>query len=52
MVGDGMSDYKAAQAAGVGFLARELGREFDGLDLVKFPDMTGVLAWLDSPAAG
>lgn len=52
MVGDGMSDYKAARETGAGFLARELGREFDGLDLPKLPDMTGALDWLEQPSPG
>lgn len=50
MVGDGMSDYKAARETGTLFLAREMAREFDGLDLPKVADMEGMIEWLGLPA--
>jgi len=46
MVGDGMSDYKAAQETGVRFLAREAGLVFAGMDVDKVRDLVQMAQWL------
>jgi phosphoglycolate phosphatase-like HAD superfamily hydrolase len=47
MVGDGMSDYEAAQAAGTRFLARETETSFGELAVDKVRDMNGMAEWLE-----
>ncbi|MGE0396538.1 MAG: HAD family hydrolase [Kofleriaceae bacterium] len=50
-IGDGMSDYKAARATGVEFLARDtpgLATEWARLEVVRRPDLTDLLAVVSS----
>jgi histidinol phosphatase-like enzyme len=47
MVGDGMSDYQAAQEVGVRFLAREKDSVFAGMAMDKVRDLTEMAAWLE-----
>jgi phosphoglycolate phosphatase-like HAD superfamily hydrolase len=48
MVGDGLSDFKAAQETGVRFLAREAGAVFAEMAVDKVDDLTGMQSWLES----
>jgi phosphoglycolate phosphatase-like HAD superfamily hydrolase len=52
MVGDGMSDYEAAQAAGTRFLARETETSFGELAMDKVRDMHGMSEWLEETDDG
>jgi phosphoglycolate phosphatase-like HAD superfamily hydrolase len=52
MVGDGMSDYDAARAAGTRFLARETETAFDGLPVEKVRDMAETGVWLEGSDEG
>lgn len=47
MVGDAMSDYKAAREAGVRFLARENGSVFAGMDVAQVADLAQMREWLE-----
>ena len=47
MVGDGMSDYDAACAAGTRFLARETETDFSRLTVDKVRDMAQMAVWLE-----
>jgi phosphoglycolate phosphatase-like HAD superfamily hydrolase len=46
MVGDGLSDYQAAQETGVRFLARESGSVFAELDVERVRDLVQMAQWL------
>jgi phosphoglycolate phosphatase-like HAD superfamily hydrolase len=48
MVGDGMSDYKAACEAGVGFLARAIDTAFNGVDVEKVRNLEEMGIWLEA----
>jgi phosphoglycolate phosphatase-like HAD superfamily hydrolase len=50
MVGDGLTDYKAAQDTGVRFLAREPGRVFTGMVVDCVKDLTEMQTWLGENA--
>lgn len=53
-IGDGVSDYRAAEETGVSFLAREAGHvgiDWARLGATAFPDLAGILAHLqDAPS--
>lgn len=54
MVGDGLSDYRAAVATGVSFVWRETADQrsrFDGLDVVAVPDLSDLADRLGVPRA-
>jgi phosphoglycolate phosphatase-like HAD superfamily hydrolase len=54
MVGDGLSDYKAARQAGVAFVLRQTAEQeeqFRGVEVERVRDMTDLAAWLDSRLA-
>jgi phosphoglycolate phosphatase-like HAD superfamily hydrolase len=52
MVGDGMSDYKAACEVGTRFLARETESNFDGLVVEKVRDLVELGEWLEGTDDG
>jgi phosphoglycolate phosphatase-like HAD superfamily hydrolase len=51
MVGDGMTDYKAAQETGTLFLAREPGHVFADLSVDRVRDLYEMQAWLEGKMA-
>jgi phosphoglycolate phosphatase-like HAD superfamily hydrolase len=50
MVGDGLTDYKAAQETGVRFLAREPGHVFTGMQVESVGDLSEMQSWLEGIA--
>ena len=47
-IGDMREDFRIAQHAGVMFVGRENTESFAGLDIPVFPDMIGIIKWIES----